>query len=365
MIAPTVRPTPKPGILDIAPYVGGKSKVEGVANPTKLSSNENALGCSPAARAAYLAAADRLHLYPDGKAADLRAAVSARYGLEPERLVFGCGSDEVFSLLCQVYLQPGDNVVQGQYGFLAYRIGARAAQAEVRFAPEPDHRVDVDQMLAQVDERTRIVFLANPGNPTGTWLPGAEVRRLLAGLPPSVILVYDGAYAEFVTQPGYEDGLQLARDFPNVVATRTFSKIHGLAALRVGWGYADPAIVDAVERIRPPFNTTIPAHAAAVAALGDPAFEQASRDHVEQWRGWLASELSALGLAVVDSAANFLLVGFGSAARAQAADAHLAGAGLIVRAVAGYGLPEHLRITIGLEAHNRAVVAALAEFSRS
>jgi len=358
------RPVPKPGILDIAQYVGGKSKIDGVDNPVKLSSNENILGCSPDAKAAYEAAAARLNAYPDGRASLLREAVAKRFRLEPERLVFGCGSDEVFALINQVFLEPGDNIVEGRHAFAAYAIGARACQAEVRQAPETRYTIDVDEMLKPVDARTRIVFVANPANPTGTWISGEEVRRLHAGLPPSVVLVLDGAYAEFATDPNYEDGIALAREAENVVVTRTFSKIHGLAALRVGWGYAPAHIADAIERIRPPFNVNIPAIEAAVAALADEDFQQRSRELVEQWRPWLTQQLGGVGLEVVPSGANFVLVGFPATPgkTAAEADAFLASKGLIVRVVKGYGLPDHLRITIGLEEHNRAVAEALAEF---
>jgi histidinol-phosphate aminotransferase len=358
------RPRPKRGILDITAYVPGKSKAEGVANPLKLSANENVLGSSSAAKAAYAEAIERLNLYPDGRASILRDAVAAKYDLEPGRLVFGCGSDEIFALLNQTYLEPGDNIVQGQYGFGAYAISARACQGEVRFAPEPDYRIDVDEVLAQVDERTRLVFIANPGNPTGTYISGAEVRRLHAGLPADVILVLDGAYAEFVTDPAYEDGIALARREENVVVTRTFSKLHGLAALRVGWAYAPAEISQALDRIRLPFNTSIPGQLAAVAALGDEAFQRRSVELVERWRPWLTQQLGGLGLAVVTpSAANFVLAGFHTPGKtAAAAEAFLAQRGLLVRGVGGYGLPDHLRFTIGLEAHNRAVVEALADF---
>jgi histidinol-phosphate aminotransferase len=263
-IAPeTLRPRPKAGILDIEPYVGGKSKADGVAEPLKLSSNENILGSSPLARLAFEQASSRLHLYPDGKANPVREAVAAEFRLEPERLIFGCGSDEVFTLLAQTYCEPGDNVIQGQYGFLAYRIAARSAQAEVRFAPMPNLRFDVDAALELVDDRTRLVFLDNPGNPTGTWLQRDEVERLHAGLPANCILVLDGAYAEFVDDPAYDDGLDLARGADNIVVTRTFSKIHGLGGLRVGWGYAPLEMISAMERIRAPFNVNLPAQAAA------------------------------------------------------------------------------------------------------
>ena len=358
------RPMPKPGILDIHAYVGGKSKIEGVAHPVKLSSNENILGCSDAAKDAYRAAVDRLHLYPDGKANGLRAAVAQHYGLEPERLTFGDGSDEIFALLCQVYLEPGDNIVQGEHGFAAYAIGARACQGQVRMAKEPNQRIDADEVVKCIDERTRLVFIANPANPTGTWLTGEEIRALHAAIPPSVVLVLDGAYAEFATDPRFEDGLDLARTAQNVIVTRTFSKIHGLAALRVGWGYGPAGIIDPIERIRPPFNTSIPGQEAAVAALADVEFQARSVALVEQWRPFLTQQLGGLGLEVTPSAANFVLVNFPRAPgkTAPEAEAFLASKGYLVRAVGNYGLPDAIRITIGLEAHNRAVVELLTQF---
>jgi histidinol-phosphate aminotransferase len=363
---PSAEPTPKSGILDIHAYVPGKSKAPDPSIvPVKLSSNENILGYSPAAIAAYQAASGALNRYPDSTHAALRAAISERYRLEPQRLVFGCGSDEIFALLNQVYLEPGDNIVMGRYGFAAYAIGARACQAEVRFADEPALTTHVDNMLAQVDDRTRIVFFANPSNPTGTIISHAEVARLHAGLPDNVILVIDGAYAEFCEDPGFSDGLGLARGAGNVVVTRTFSKLHGLAGLRVGWAYGPPAVAAAVDRIRLPFNVNIPAHEAAVAALADQDFQDRSLDLVRQWRPWLAQQLGGLGLEVTPSHANFLLVHFPAAPDARtaaAAEAFLADRGWLVRGLANYGLPHSLRITIGLEAHNRAVVDALAAF---
>ncbi len=357
-------PSPRPGILEISPYTPGKATAEGVASPVKLSANENILGCSPAATAAYLEAAGNLALYPDGRGNALRAALVERFHLEPARLILGCGTDEIFALLNQVYLRAGDNIVQGEFGFGAYAIGARANEGEVRYAPEPHYRIDVDAMLDQVDERTRLVFIANPANPTGTFLTTAEVERLHAGLPGHVILVLDGAYAEFNSDPTFTDGLELARWASNVVVTHTFSKLHGLAALRIGWAYAPAAVADAVERIRLPFNTSIAGQAAAIAALGDTAFQARALALVEQWRPWLIQQLGGLGLETVPSAANFILIGFSTSPGRTAAEAEafLARRGLIVRGVAGYGLPNHLRITVGLEAHNRAVIEALGDF---
>ncbi len=357
-------PAPRPGILEITPYKPGKSSAEGVAHPVKLSANENILGCSPAAREAFVAAAETLGQYPDGQGGGLRAAVAERYRLEPERLILGCGTDEIFAQINQTYLQAGDNIVQGEFGFGAYAIGARANQAEVKFAAETNYRIDVDTILEQVDERTRLVFVANPANPTGTFLPLAEVERLHAGLPGHVILVLDGAYAEFNTDPTFSDGIDLARQADNIVVTHTFSKLHGLAALRVGWAYAPAAVAEAVDRIRLPFNTSHAAQSAAVAALADEGFQARSLAHVEQWRPWLTQQLGGLGLDVVPSSANFVLVGFQrSGGRVAAeAEAFLASRGLLVRGVGGYGLPDHLRLTIGLETHNRAMIEALADF---
>jgi histidinol-phosphate aminotransferase len=364
MTLETSPPTPRPGILDITPYKPGKASAEGVADPVKLSANENILGCSPAAREAFISAGATLGVYPDGRGQMLRDAVAARHRLEPERLILGCGTDEIFGMLCQAYLRTGDNIVQGEYGFGAYAIAARANEGEVRMAPEVNYRIDVDAMLAAVDERTRLMFVANPANPTGTFLPLADLERLHAGLPGHVILVLDGAYAEFCTDPTFDDGIGLARGAENIVVTHTFSKIHGLAALRIGWAYAPAAVAEAVDRIRLPFNTSHAGQLAAIAAMGDTAFQAASLALVETWRPWLVQQLGGLGLEVVPSAANFVTVGFPRADGriAAAAEAFLARRGLLVRSIAGYGLPDHLRITIGLETHNRAVIVALGDF---
>ena len=304
------QPSPKPGILDITPYKPGKSEAKGFAHPVKLSSNENILGCSDAAKAAFVASAERLNLYPDGRSSALRQAISTHFRVEPERLVFGDGTDELLHLISQVYLEPGDNIIQGQYGFGAYAIGARACQAEVRFAPEPALRIDVDEILNLVDDRTRLVFVTQPANPAGTWLTTAELERLQAGLPSAVTLVVDAAYAEFCRDPRFSDGLDLARSAPNVIVTHTFSKIYGLAALRIGWAYATVEAADALDRIRPPFNTSIPAQEAAIAALADEAFKARSLELVEHWRPWLAQQLGGLGLEVTPSGANYVLVRF-------------------------------------------------------
>lgn len=357
-------PVPKSGILEIEAYKPGKARAEGVENPIKLSANENCLGTSPKALEAFAAAAPRLNLYPDSRATPLRQAIAEEFGLEPERLIFGCGSDEVFQLLNQTFLEPGDNMVQGEYGFAAFAIGARAAQGEVKFAREPGYRIDVDEVLAQVDERTKLVFIANPGNPTGSIVTGAEVRRLHENLPENVVLVLDGAYSEFAAGDDFDDGIELARNASNVFVTRTFSKLHGLASLRVGWGYGPAGLVAPMDRIRLPFNVNIPAMEAAIAALADKDFQRRSVEHVERWRPFLAQQIGGLGLEVTPSWANFVLVHFPQTPGRTAveAEAFLAKRGLLTRHVANYGLPDALRLTIGLEEHNRALVEGLADF---
>jgi histidinol-phosphate aminotransferase len=358
-------PTPKPGILDIAPYVGGKSRIEGVAEPMKLSSNENMLGAGEKAREAYEAAVRNIHIYPDGRASKLRAAVADHHGLEPERLIFGNGSDEVFALLNQTYLTPGDNIVTGQYGFLAYRISAKANQAEVKLAPEPEFKATPEALLAEVDERTRIVYVSSPSNPTGSYNTGEEIRRLHEGLRPDVLLVIDEAYAEYVTEADWETSFPLARDSENIVVTRTFSKIHGLGGLRIGFGYAPLKVAEAVDRIRLPFNVSVPGIEAAVAALGDAAHQKASRDLIHTWRPRLTQALRGFGFDVLPSAGNFVLVRFKGADHAGRANDYLNSRGVIVRPVGGYGLPDCLRITVGTEDQNRAVIDALSEFAAS
>ncbi|MFC7377325.1 histidinol-phosphate transaminase [Brevundimonas sp. GCM10030266] len=356
---------PKPGILDIAPYVGGKSKIDGVAEPMKLSSNENALGAGQKARDAYAAAVGNIHIYPDGRAGKLRDAVAEHHGLEADRLIFGNGSDEVFALLNQTYLQPGDNIVTGQYGFLAYRISALANQASVKLAPEPGFKAEVDAILEQVDDRTKIVYISSPSNPTGSYNTAEETRRLHAALPPHILLVIDEAYAEFVTAPDWESSFPLAKDAENIVVTRTFSKIHGLGGLRIGFGYAPLKVAEAVDRIRLPFNVSVAGLDAAVAALSDEAHQKASLELVETWRPRLTQAIKGFGFDVLPSVGNFVLVRFSDAARASAANDYLHTKGIIVRPVGGYGLPDCLRITIGTEDQNRAVLDALSEFAAS
>jgi histidinol-phosphate aminotransferase len=355
---------PKPGILEIAPYVGGRASVPGAVAPIKLSSNEGALGPSPKALEAYAAAAQNLSLYPEGSAEILRQAVAGAYGLDPERLVCGNGSDELLTLLANAYLRPGDEVLYSAHAFLVYRIATLANSAVPVSVPETERRVDVDAMLAHVTPRTRLVYLANPNNPTGTYLTAGEVARLHAGLSPETLLVLDAAYSEFVRRNDYDAGIALAQKSSNVVMTRTFSKVYGLAGLRIGWAFCPPAVVDVLSRIRMPFNVSIPAQCAGVAALSDRDHLERAVAHNEHWRAWLTDQIRAAGLLVDDSVCNFLLIRFPATKgkTAAAADRFLCERGLILRGVAAYGLPDCLRLTVGPAEANRKVAAALAEF---
>ncbi len=341
-------PRPREGILTIAPYVAGKASAPGAARVFKLSANENALGASPAALAAYRDAAAELHLYPDPNAGALRAALASKHGLDPARIIFGTGSDEIFSMACIAYLEAGDNMIQPRHGFAAWSIAARAVGGEVRLADESSGVADVDAILALVDARTRIVFIANPANPTGTWLPFSEIERLHAGLRSDIVLVLDEAYVEFARAMLHTpDGLQLGARACNVLVTRTFSKLYGLAALRIGWGYAASDIIDALNRFRLPFNTPRPAQAAALAALSDDSFADRSIAIAEQGRAALARELLELGFAPLPSATNFVTARVPPEASASALEAALAECGILVRGLATYGLPDCLRITVG------------------
>lgn len=356
--------TPRPGILEVTPYVGGEASISGRNRAIRLASNENPLGASPRAVAAYAALRDELHRYPDGAARELRETIARVEELDPARIVCGAGSDELIALLVRGYAGPGDEVLHSEHGFLMYPIAARTAGASPVAAPERKLRADVDALLERVTAKTRLLFLANPNNPTGSYLSEAELRRLREGLPERVLLVVDSAYAEYVTEDDYGSGAGLVEAFDNVVMTRTFSKIHGLAALRLGWAYCPPAVAGVLDRLRGPFNVSQAAQAAGVAALGDREHVAHSRRHNARWRAWLIERLAALYLHPYPSAANFVLVRFpGHPERsADAALADLNENGVLVRALAAYGLPDCLRITIGTEAEVRATAEALEGF---
>lgn len=362
-MSPT-RPEPRKGLLEIAPYVPGKSSAPGVAKVIKLSSNETPLGPSPKATAAYNAAGQHLEDYPDGSASALREAIGRVFGLDPDRLVCGAGSDDLLNLLARAYLADGDEAIYTTHAFVIYPIDIRMTGATPVVAPEKDFTADVDAILARVTSNTKLVYLANPNNPTGTYIPFDEVKRLHRGLPPHVLLVIDGAYAEYVRKNDYEAGIELVATSENVVMTRTFSKIHGLASLRLGWMYGPAHVVDAINRIRGPFNVNGPAIMAGIAAIEDASHQDRSREHNTKWLAWLTEEIGKLGLKVTPSVANFVLIHFPTenGRTATDADTFLTKRGLILRRVVAYKLPDALRLTVGSEEANRLVVKALAEF---
>ena len=359
------RPVPNPGILDIAPYTPGKTPApEPGRKMFKLSANETPFGPSPKAMEVYKQAAAHLEDYPEGTSRVLREAIGRAFGLDPNRIICGAGSDEILNLLAHTYLGQGDEAISTTHGFLVYPIATMANGARNVVAPETDFTADVDAILARVTPKTKLVWLANPNNPTGTYLPFDEVKRLQRGLPPHVLLIIDAAYSEYVTRNDYEAGIELVATTENTVMCRTFSKIHGLAALRVGWMYGPAHLIDAVNRIRGPFNVSTPAMQAAVASLADTAFMDKARAHNEQWRGWLTDEIGKLGLKVTPSVANFVLIHFPQTKgrTADEADAFLTERGLVLRALKNYKLPHALRLTVGTEEANRLVVAGLKEF---
>ncbi len=351
---------PQPGIMDIALYQGGAAHVDGVANVIKLSSNENPLGPSPKAVEAVRNSAAGIHRYPNTDHAPLRAAIGEMTGLNPKQIICGAGSDEIISFLCQAYAGPGDEVLHTEHGFAMYRISALAAGATPVEVPERDRITDVDALLAGCTERTKLVFVANPNNPTGTMICAAEIARMADGLPQQALLVLDGAYAEFVD--GYDGGAALIAERDNVVMTRTFSKLYGLGGLRVGWGYGPQPIIDVLNRVRGPFNLSTTALLAAEAAIRDTDYVEHCRAQNSRWRAWLAKALAELGVPSDTSCANFILARFASQTEAEACDAYLQTQGLIVRRVAGYNLPNALRITVGDEIACRRVAAAVAAF---
>ena len=353
---------PRPSILSVEPYVGGESKIPGVNRIIKLSSNEGAFGPPPGAVEAIRATAAEAHRYPDGNAKAIREAIGARFGLDPARIVVGNGSDELLALLILAYGGEGTEIVMSAHGFLMYEITGRWAGCQIVKVPEKNLTTDVDGMLAAIGPRTRLVFLANPNNPTGSILPQSEVERLRAGLREDILLVLDSAYAEYVTRPDYDAGAKLVDATGNTVMTRTFSKIFGMGGMRLGWAYAPAPIVDVLGRVRGPFNVNASAMAAGVAALAEKGWVEQSVAHNTEWRAKVAAALTAAGIKVWPSEGNFVLADFGTAAKAKAADEAMKQRGLIVRAMGGYGLPQCLRITIGTAEECTMVIDALTAF---
>jgi len=352
--------TPQPGIMDIALYQSGASHVDGQTNVLKLSANENPLGPSDAAKEAFSRAVHTLNRYPNTDHASLRTAIGEVWNLNPGQIICGVGSDEIIHFLCQAYAGPGDEVIHTEHGFAMYSISARAAGATPVEVPERDRVTDVDAILAACTPATKLVFIANPNNPTGTMIAPGEVRRLAEGLPEGAILVLDGAYAEYVE--AFDAGAALIASRDNVFMTRSFSKIYGLGGLRVGWGYGPQAIIDVLNRIRGPFNLSTAALATAEAAVRDVAYIEKCRAENARWRDWLASALAEMGVRSDTSTANFVLARFADTAEAEACDAHLRAEGIIVRRVAGYNLPNCLRITVGDESACRRVAHAVGQF---
>jgi histidinol-phosphate aminotransferase len=357
-------PVPRAGILDIAPYVGGESSLPGLNRVIKLASNEGALGPSPRAIDAMREAAARADRYPDGHCKLLRQALAATFDASASQIVCGAGSDELLGLLARAYAGPGDEVLHTRHGFAIYPIAAKAAGALPGEVPERDLTADIDALLAAVTPATRLVFLANPNNPTGTYVSAAEMARLREGLPDHVLLVIDAAYAEFVDAADYTPGADLVDATGTVVVTRTFSKIYGLGGVRLGWAYCPPAVADVLNRLRMPFNVSSLAQAAGCAALSDTAFVTGAQVHNARWRRWTTERLRQLGLDVPDSHCNFVLVRFPEepGRDAMAADTYLRSRGIIVRRMASYHLPDRLRVSIGREEEMRAAISALADF---
>ncbi|MDP2063396.1 MAG: histidinol-phosphate transaminase [Phaeovulum sp.] len=351
---------PQPGIMKIALYQGGAAHLAGRSDAVKLSSNENPFGPSEKTKEAFARAVHKLHRYPNTDHASLREAIGEVHGLDPDRIICGVGSDEIIHFLCQAYAGPRDEVLFTEHGFLMYRISALAAGATPVEVRERERTTDVDALLAACTKKTRLVFIANPNNPTGTMIGLAEVERLARGLPPQAILVLDGAYAEYVA--GYDGGAELATRLPNVFMTRTFSKIYGLGGLRIGWGYGPRAIIDVLNRIRGPFNLSNAQLEAAEAAVRDQEYTERCRAENARLRVWLAQALAERGVPSDTSMANFVLARFADATEALACDGYLQSQGLIVRQVAGYGLPNCLRITVGDEAACRRVAHAVGQF---
>ncbi len=352
----------RPGILGIAPYVGGESKVEGVQRVTKLSSNEGALGPSPKAIEAYKSAAENFHRYPDGNSADLRKTIATKHNIPENQIICTSGSDQVISLLCQAYAGPGDEVIHTRHAFLMYSISARAHGATPVPVPEINLTADIEAMAKAVTPKTKIVFLANPNNPTGSMVPWSALVALREKLPGDVLLVIDSAYAECVTDDNYTAGHELVKQYGDVIITRTFSKLYGLGGLRLGWGHGPEEVIGVLNRIRDPFNVSLPAQVAGIAALKDEAFLNKAIAHNTKWREWTADELTALGLKVYPSQGNFVLVSFGTAQRAEEARLYMKVKGILTRQMGAYDLGDCLRITIGTGEEMELVKATLTSY---
>ena len=361
---PCLSPSPHKGIDAIETYVAGASKIAGSDEVMKLSSNESPLGCSPKALAAAREVkGEGLSRYPNASAKPLRVALAKHHGIEAERIICGAGSDELFHLTGRAYLRPGDEVLYSEHGFLVYPIVARSVNAVPIAVPESNLCTDVDAILSAVTERTRVIFVANPNNPTGSYLNTEDICRLHQGLRSDILLVLDGAYAEYVQADDYDASITLAHSEGNVLVTHTFSKAYGLAGLRIGWGYAADNIVDALNKVRSPFNVSGVAQSAGIAALADEEFLQKAIEHNNKWLPWLIENINNAGFHALASVGNFLLVRVPRPLTVPEVDAFLQKKGIILRRMEAYGLHDCLRLSVGLERENRAVVEALGEIA--
>ena len=358
----TKKPEPRPGILDINIYKAGASTIEGVAKPAKLSSNETPIGPSPKARAAYEECAADLERYPDSAATDLRQTIAAEFDLDPERLVVGAGSDELLQMIAHAYVGEGDDVIYTEHSFVVYRLVTKSNGANGIEVEETDYCADVDKILAALTEKTRVIYLANPNNPTGTYLPASEIKRLHDGIPSDVLLVMDEAYAEYVERSDYESAMDMVHGLDNIVMTRTFSKIFGLAALRLGWAYCPTHVAEVLNRIRGPFNTTAAAQAAGIEAIKDKDHIAKAKAHNDQWMRWYEQQLGGLGIDFTPSVGNFILMQFPDRETATRANQFLLSKGIIVRAAPAPNLGHTLRLSIGMDDENRHVIDSLSEF---
>ena len=364
-------PKPLEGLNKIAPYVGGDSEIKGLGKVIRLASNEGAFGPSPKTIEALSAAAKDFHRYPDGDSLQLRELLSSKYNLETEKIICGCGSDELISLLCRSYAGFGDEILCSAHGFAMYPIYGRTVGAEIITAKEDNITVNADNLLEKVTDKTKILFIANPNNPTGTYLPETELKRLHEGLPGQVLLVIDSAYAEYTFSNDYSTGIDLVRGNKNVAMLRTFSKIYGMGGVRLGWGYFPEEVADVLNRMRSPFNVSYPAQVAGAAAILDEEFIEMSQSHNNKWLAWTIEQCRSVGLVVPNSYCNFALLRFPEKPNddtehphkdAKAANSFLKSRGIIVRGLSGYGLPDALRVSIGQEDEMRLVVSSLQEF---
>ncbi len=357
-------PEAKPHISALPLYQTGASAGTGTQTVVKLSSNESALGPSPEAERVYRELAPSLNRYPEAGGDELRRALADVHGIESERIFGSNGSDHIVYLLLGAYAGLGDEVVVTEYGFFRNTLSVQACGATPVFAKERHHTASVDALLAAVTDRTKIVLLANPNNPTGTYIPRSEVERLVEALPDRVLLILDSAYAEYVTADDYSDGIELVRNADNVATTRTFSKAYGLASLRLGWAYGSARIVDTYERARLPYPVSGPAQVAGIAALRDRAHLDRVVAHNARSLAWMKERLTGLGLDPLPSVANFTTCRFGppgSGAARRAVD-FLAARNILVRPLAPAGLQDFVRITVGLDHENAALVDGLQTF---